>query len=103
MDTHAIRKKYDEALDGLALNTKRVLGYEKPVLIEGGDYRGIWLECGPQEGLVYGRYAHEVAKANHEVFFRHQREDGYLPCWIWVDRIGTSQIQTVVPIAATAL
>ena len=103
MDTHAIKRKYDEALDGLALNTKRVLGYEKPVLIEGGDYRGIWLECGPQEGLVYGRYAHEVAKANHEVFFRHQREDGYLPCWIWVDRIGTSQIQTVVPIAATAL
>jgi len=80
-----------------------VFEYDKPALIEGGDYLGIWLECGPLEGLVYGRYAPEVAKANHEVFFHHQREDGYLPCWVWRDRMGTSQIQMVVPIAATAL
>ena len=103
MDTRAIKKKYGEALNGLALNTKKVFGYERPVLIEGGNYLGIWLECGPLEGLVYGRYAHEIAKANHEVFFHHQREDGYLPCWILADRIGASQIQMVVPIAATAL
>lgn len=103
MDIHSIKKRYDEALNGLAENTKKVFGYEKPVLIEGGDYSGIWLECGPLEGLVYGRYAHDVAKANHEVFFHHQRADGYLPCWIWADRIGSSQIQMVVPIAATAL
>ncbi len=103
MDTLAIEKKYSEALDGLGENTKKVFGYEKPVLVEGGNYPGIWLECGPLEGLVYGRYAPEVAKANHEVFFYHQREDGYFPCWIHADRIGASQIQMVVPIAKTAL
>jgi len=77
-------------------------------LIEGGDYPGIWLECGPHEGLIYGRYAPEIAQANHEVFFHHQRDDGYLPCYVWIEGegrhpIGSSQIQMVVPIAATAL
>ena len=103
MNTHAIKKKYNEALDGLALNTKKVFGYDQPVLVEGGNYPGIWLEGGPQEGLVCGRFAPEVAKAGHEVFFHHQRADGYLPYCIRADRIGTSQIQMVVPIAATAL
>jgi hypothetical protein len=36
-------------------------------------------------------------------FFAQQRADGYLPCYIWKDTTGTSQIQMVVPIAATAL
>jgi len=108
MDTQAVKEKYDEALSGLAGNTTRLFGYEKPVLIEGGDYPGIWLECGPHEGLIYGRYAPEIAQANHEVFFHHQRDDGYLPCYVWIDGegrypIGSSQIQMVVPIAATAL
>jgi hypothetical protein len=53
--------------------------------------------------LVVGGYRPEIAKANHEVFFHHQRKDGYLPCYIWADRLGSSQIQMVVPIAATAL
>lgn len=66
-------------------------------------YPGIWLECGPLEGLVYGRHALEVAKANHEIFFHLQSGDGYLPFAVRSDRIGTSQIQMVVPIAATAL
>ena len=43
----------------------------------------------------------EVAVANHDVFFQLQREGGYLPCWVWADRVGTGQIQMVVPIAAT--
>ena len=103
MNTDAIQAKYHEALTGLAQNTKSVFGYEHPVLIEGGVYDGIWLECGPLEGLVYGRYAPEVAKANHLVFFHHQRADGQLPCWVRFDRVGYAQIQMVVPIAATAL
>ncbi len=103
MDKNAVKTKYDESLKGLAGNTKKVFGYDSPVLIEGGAYQGIWLECGPLEGLIYGRYRPELAKANHLVFFQHQRADGQLPCWIRSDRIGYSQIQMVVPIAATAL
>jgi hypothetical protein len=97
-----VQAKYKQALDGLAANTRAVYGFHDPVLIEGGVYPGIWLECGPLEGLVYGRYRPEVALANHDVFFHHQREDGYLPCWVWSERFGISQIQMVVPIAATA-
>ena len=101
-------QKYEEALSGLAQNTQRVYGYEQPVLIEGGDYPGIWLECGPLEGIIYGKYAPSVAKANHEVFFHHQRQDGYLPYRVSLENeadspIGSSQIQMVVPIARTAL
>jgi len=103
VDAQTIQARYDEALSGLATNTRRVFGYEEAVLIEGGSYGGIWLECGPLEGLVYGRHAPEVARANHDVFFSHQQEDGYLPCWIRAEEAGRAQIQMVVPIAATAL
>ena len=108
MDIHSVKKKYEDALKGLAQNTKSVHGYDHPVLIEGGDYLGIWLESGPLEGLIYGKHAPSVAKANHEVFFHHQRADGYLPYRVSLENethspIGSSQIQMVVPIAKTAL
>lgn len=87
----------------MAANTRPVTGYGDPVLIEGGCYQGIWLECGPLESVVYGKHAPEVARASHDVFFSHQREDGYLPCWISGEKVGSHSIQMVVPIAATAL
>lgn len=98
-----LKRKYEAALAGLAANCKLVKGYDRPVLFEGGCYQGIWLECAPLESLVYGKHAPEVALATHDAFFHHQREDGYLPCWIWKDEVGFKQIQIVVPIAATAL
>ncbi len=93
--------------------------YEHPVLVEGSTYAGIWLECAPQEGQVYGtlqKYVAtpagqptplETARANHMAFFAQQKEDGQLPASIKLaDKVGTSagygQIQMVVPIAATA-
>jgi hypothetical protein len=108
LNIDSVKKRYEDALSGLAKNTKRVFGYEEPVLIEGGIYKGIWLECGPLEGLIYGRYAPSVAKASHDVFFRHQREDGYIPYRVSlaekeISPLGSSQIQMVVPIAKTAL
>lgn len=98
----AVARKYQAALDGLERNTRTIFGYPDPVLIEGEGYDGIWLECGPLEALVYGRVAPHVALASHDIFFHLQREDGYLPCNIRNDRLGSGQIQMVVPIAATA-
>jgi hypothetical protein len=103
MDVSEIRRKYQDALDGLAGNVRKVQGYDLPVLIEGGAYAGFWLECGPLEGMVYGRFRPDIARNNHDVFFSLQRDDGYLPCWVRTKRIGSAQIQMVVPIAATAL
>ena len=93
--------------------------YRHPVLVEGSTYAGIWQECAPQEGLVYGllqQYVDtppdsptplQIARANHMAFFAQQKEDGQLPSSIKLaDPIGTTggygQIQMVVPIAATA-
>ncbi len=102
-DNPHFQEKYDAALATLRSNTLKVNRFPRPALIEGGDYPGVWLECGPQEGQVYGFFEPVVARANQEIFFDLQRDDGYLPCYVWFHAIGQGQIQMVVPIAATAL
>jgi hypothetical protein len=110
---------WDAALAVLAGNVRLMPRYEHPVLVEGSTYAGIWQECAPQEGQVYGTLQKyiatppgqptplETARANHMAFFAQQKEDGQLPASIKLaDKVGTSagygQIQMVVPIAATA-
>ncbi len=96
------QRTYDAAVKTLAGNVQDVFRFPRPVLLEGATYAGVWLECAPLEGLAYAPLAFDTAVANHEVFFDLQREDGYLPCNVKKDRLGTGQIQMVVPIAATA-
>ena len=110
---------WDAALAVLAGNVRTMPRYDHPVLVEGSTYGGIWQECAPQEGLVYGTLQKYVAtppgaptplqtaRANHMAFFAQQKPDGQLPASIKLaDQVGTSggygQIQMVVPIAATA-
>jgi hypothetical protein len=110
---------WDSALAVLAGNVRTLPRYDHPVLVEGSTYAGIWQECAPQEGLVYGtlqKYVApqpgeptplQVARANHMAFFAQQKPDGQLPASIKLaDKVGTDagygQIQMVVPIAATA-
>jgi hypothetical protein len=97
-----LQSAYDAALAGLAANIQPVDSFPRPLLFEGATYLGAWLECAPLEGLVYAPIAPAVARANHEVFFHLQREDGQFPCSVRKDRIGWAQIQMVVPVAATA-
>ncbi len=101
-DSAKLQAAYDAAVSGLKGNVQDVFRFPRPVLLEGATYAGVWLECAPLEGLVYAPISLETALANHEVFFDLQREDGYLPCNVKKDRLGTGQIQMVVPIAATA-
>jgi hypothetical protein len=110
---------WDAALAVCASNIHLMARYDHPVLVEGSVYPGIWQECAPQEGLVYGTLAKyiatppgaltplQIARANHMAFFAQQKPDGQLPASIKLaDKVGTSggygQIQMVVPIAATA-
>jgi glycogen debranching enzyme len=72
------------------------------VLIEGSVYRGIWMECGPHESLVYRKFRPEVARNSHMTFFALQQADGQFPANNTVSRAGYGQIQMVTPIAATA-
>jgi hypothetical protein len=113
------QKTWEAALAVLAGNIKTVPRYEHPVLVEGSVYPGIWLECGPHEGLVYGTLAPyvntlesthpplQIARNNHMAFFALQRPLGHesagqLPSAIKMSDVGYGQIQMVVPIAATA-
>jgi len=93
---------YDSALTILAGNVQVLPRYDKPVLIEGSVYRGIWQECGPHESLVYRKFRPDVARNTHMTFFALQREDGQLPANNKTSETGFGQIQMVVPIAATA-
>jgi hypothetical protein len=98
----AYQATYTRALETLARNVTKVFNYAEPVLIEGSNYSGVWMECAPLEGLAYADIDPVVARQNHLVFFASQREDGQIPCWVRTSRIGFAQIQMVVPIAATA-
>ena len=93
---------YAAALDVLRKNTTNVSGYSEPVLIEGANYSGIWMECAPHEGLTYAEIRPDIARNNHLAFFALQKEDGQIPCWSRTTATGFGQIQMVVPIAATA-
>lgn len=107
-------RTWDAALATLSGNVKLLSTYNRPVLIEGAEYRGVWLECAPMESLVYAKLAEfvphvegkpspaEIARANHAAFFALQHADGQLPAYIWMDEVGYGQIQMAVPIAATA-
>lgn len=101
--SQSIVVRYRDALEQLRKNIGQVHRYPHDVLIEGGAYKGVWLECAPMEGMLYCRHNPEIARANHDVFFALQGEDGYLPCWVRANETGTAQIQMTVPIAATAL
>ena len=94
---------FQKALDGLRANVRAMQGFD--VLIEGAEYNGIWLECGPHEAALYAQLNPaqiEVALQSHRAFWHFQRDDGYLPCYIWPQKLGGAQIQSVVPIAETA-
>ena len=113
------RHTWDAALNALAQNIRTVPRFDRPVLYEGAVYPGIWQECGPHEGLVYGTLAQyiapsepahaplAIARNNHMAFFALQKPEGsdsagQLPASIKTTEAGYGQIQMVVPIAATA-
>jgi hypothetical protein len=93
---------YNRAAAILAANVQVLPRYSKPVLIEGANYAGIWMECGPHEALLYRKFRPDVARNSHLTFFALQRPDGQLPANNKVSEASFGQIQMVVPIAATA-
>lgn len=93
---------YDRATQVLAGNVQILPRYDRPVLIEGSSYRGVWMECAPYEALVYRKFRPDVARNTHLGFFALQRPDGQIPANIKLAGVGFGQIQMVTPIAATA-
>lgn len=94
---------YTAALEGLEANIHQLPQWENPVLFEGADYPGMWLEGGPHESLLYGAIDAQVAVDGHRIFFANQEEDGFIPSYFLQDLTGRGQIQSVVPLALTSL
>jgi hypothetical protein len=57
---------YDRAFVVVEANVRVLPRYGKPVLIEGANYAGIWLGCGPHEALVYRKFRADVARNSHD-------------------------------------
>ena len=69
---------YNRALGVLAAKVQVLPRYNKPVLIEGANYAGIWMECGPHEALVYRETSASTSRATvTSFFFALQRPDGH--------------------------
>jgi hypothetical protein len=111
-DDAGLMNLYTSALATLRGNVTQLPGFTGSVLAEGSRYAGVWMESGPQEGLVYSEFGGETARAaarnNHLIFFGLQNDDGQIPYAVkranggGAGGPGWSQIQMVVPIAATA-
>ena len=72
---------WDAALAVLAGNVRTMPRYDHPVLVEGSTYAGIWQECAPQEGLVYGtlqKYVATPARRAHAASGRPRQPHGLL-------------------------
>ena len=73
---------------------------DKPVLLEGGVYRGCWLEStGTINSEVLSRFLPSVAGNSFELFADLQREDGLMPYKWTADGPAYKQIQLVTPLA----
>lgn len=115
-DDADLMRVYASALATLRGNVVQLQDFPGPVLAEGSVYPGVWLECGPQEALVWSAWGTETARAvarnQHLMFFALQKEDGQLPYAVKARTTtggagspggpGWGQIQMVVPAAATA-
>jgi Mannosylglycerate hydrolase MGH1-like glycoside hydrolase domain len=101
-DSIQYQRLFDRAVEGLYNNRRQFTSETGPVLIEGGVYPGVWMECAPLEGMVFAPFDMETAKNNHRVFYRFQKEDGQFPSSVGSEQINYAQIQQTVPIIETA-
>lgn len=72
-----LQQVYDRA-EILAM--KNIVQYgDRKVMIEGAQYRSVWLETQPMGGYMYAKRDLDIARNNIEIFMDHQRNDGRLP------------------------
>lgn len=107
-DFELTKANYKRAIESLAENVVKFECYKNPILTTGKGYPGIWLEHN-HDSLFYVDINPEVAKNSHRIFYDFQAEDGLFPAYIckWPHEeayhIGYGHMQTIYPIAASAL
>jgi len=94
-----LREQRDRILDRIYDHHLRLWGgSEGNVFFISDTYPGLWLEH-TYDGIVWADYMpgeHAVSCNQVRLFLRHQKPDGQLPCYVWANEIGYSQIQECV-------
>lgn len=72
-----LQRLYDEAERKARWNIAAFGQYK--VLVEGAEYKNVWLETQPMGGYMYAKRDLEVARNNIQIFIDYQREDGRYP------------------------
>lgn len=72
-----LQSVYNKAEEKAKWNIKSFGNYK--VLVEGGGYKGVFLETQPMGGIMYAKRDLSVAKSNIQIFMDFQRKDGRLP------------------------
>jgi hypothetical protein len=77
-----LQKLYNKA-EEMAFGNIKDYG-DRKVLIEGAQYRSVWLETQPMGGYMFAKRDLEIARNNVEIFMDYQRADGRLPGVIYI-------------------
>ncbi len=95
-----LEERWHQAVAELAGCVRPVGDSPGPILTEGGNYPGAWIEStGTISTQVLDRFAPAVSQRTHLEFARHCREDGLMPYKLTDEGPGFGQIQIVTPLA----
>lgn len=107
-DIKRIQEKAPEVKQAFINNVRNFPQYDKPALLVGDQYPGIWLEHN-HDALFLAEYSPEAAWTSQLIFMDHQREDGLLPFCFPLDPNGYFKteapywhVQTIYPFARCA-
>ena len=98
MEIRRIQENCRIALKRLeTMHIKPFADADGPVVYISDTYPGVWLEH-VYDGLVWAQLTGDYAPARNyiKLFIDHQSDEGQLPCYVWANRIGYTQIQECV-------
>ncbi|MCL2782949.1 MAG: hypothetical protein FWD80_03125, partial [Propionibacteriaceae bacterium] len=99
-DGGALQQRWHQAIDELATCIRPVGDGVDPILCEGGNYPGCWIEgTGTISTEILDRFVPSVSRSTHLAFAHHCRADGLMPYKLTDAAPGFSQIQIVTPLA----
>lgn len=108
-DRDLVLRRYDEARSHIHENVWKLEAFRAPVIVCGKEYPGKWLEHNLDD-VGYYDFDPQVAMDGHRLFVEMQTAEGMLPTFVarpgWAackTALGTCQVQSLVPLATSAL
>lgn len=105
MDEKAIQAACRQILERMRTHHIKKIAYsDGPVVYISDTYPGVWMEH-IYDSLVWADLTgeNEVPYNYIKLFIDHQKENGQLPCYVWHDYIGYSQLQECVSFGSLCL